>query len=247
MSAVTVPAVGLSTTPRWYRTRRAQTIGGGALALLVAQIVLSNASGSFDAWSKSWNIQLGDPVRDFQSSVRRNRNSNFFLAHVLRPISNFVIWFYEILRDLLIDLPWFWLAVAVFLIIARSGRWVTAVGAAVGLVFIEFAGLHESGMETIALMLICVVLSVVIGAPLGVWAGLNPMVERRMRPFLDAMQSVPVTVYLVIAVVFFSIKQTPAAIATVLFAVPPMIRITALGIRQVPQASVEAGRLKTYI
>ena len=243
MSAVTVPAVGLSTTPRWYRTRRAQTIGGGALALLVAQIVLSNASGSFDAWSKSWNIQLGDPVRDFQSSVRRNRNSNFFLAHVLRPISNFVIWFYEVLRDLLIDLPWFWLAVAVFLIIARSGRWVTAVGAAVGLVFIEFAGLHESGMETIALMLICVVLSVVIGAPLGVWAGLNPVVERRMRPFLDAMQSVPVTVYLVIAVVFFSIKQTPAAIATVLFAVPPMIRITALGIRQVPQASVEAGRM----
>ncbi len=245
MTAVTVSSAARRepVVEPWYRSGRWRWVAGGAGVLVLAQIVLANISGSANSWSKTWNVHLGDPVRHFQSAVRRNRNSNFLLAHVLHPMSSFVIWFYEGIRDVLIDLPWFWLALAVFLVIARSGRWVTAVGATAGLLFIEVAGLHEPGMETVALMLICVVLSVAIGAPLGVWAGLNPKVERRMRPVLDALQSVPVTVYLVIAVVFFSIKQTPAAIATVAFAVPPMIRITALGIRQVPAASVEAGRI----
>ena len=108
---------------------------------------------------------------------------------------------------------------------------------------VHVSGLHSRGTETVALMLICVVLCVAVGAPIGIWAGLNPKVARRIRPVLDALQSLPTTIYLVPAVLFFGILQTPAAIATVAFGIPPMIRITALGIKQVPPASVEAGKM----
>lgn len=227
----------------WYRSRTWQWFGGGAVALIVAQVVLRRTATFAGPRPNTWSVHLADPINEFQAWVQRNRNTNVVLANVLRPISNFVIAFYEQLRDVLVELPWFWLPLLVLLVIARSGRWLTAVGAASGLVFIEIAGLHEKGMETVALMLICVVLSVAIGTPLGIWAGLNATVERRLRPVLDAMQSVPATVYLVVAVLFFGILQTPAVVATVAFAVPPMIRITALGIRQVPTASVEAGHM----
>ena len=71
--------------------------------------------------------------------------------------------------------------------------------------------------------------------------GAAPAGERFLRPILDVMQSLPTTIYLVPAVLFFGIRQVPAAIATVLFAIAPLIRIAALGIREVPAASVEAG------
>lgn len=242
MTAIGLPADRRPLTldsPAWYRSRRAQAVGVGLLAAVVAQVA---ASGS-TVFPASWDIGLSEPISDFQGWVQRNRDTNFFLAHVLRPMGDFVLSFYEFLRDGLLGLPWFWLPLLVFIVVARSGRWVQAAVAATGLLFVEFAGFHEAGMETVALMLICVVLSVVIGAPLGIWAGLNPTVERRLRPVLDALQSLPTTIYLVPAVLFFGVLQTPAAVATIAFAVPPMVRIAALGIRQVPEASVEAGRI----
>ncbi len=227
----------------WYRQRTWRRVGFAAAVLLFAQVVLSNFSAFVGTRPNTWNVNLADPVDTFQSWVRSHRDTNPVLANVLRPISDFVIAFYESLRDLLSDLPWFWLALLVALVILRSGKWLTALGAAAGLLFIELAGYHKAGMETVALMLICVVLSIAIGLPLGIWAGLNPAVERFLRPILDALQSIPSTIFLVAAVLLFGILQTPAVIATVLFAVPPMIRIIALGIRQVPTASVEAGQM----
>lgn len=207
-------------------------------ALLVAQWVLR----SWGPMPASFDVGLAEQVNRVQSWVRTNRNDNFWLAHVLRPIGDFVLAFYEGLLDLLLWLPWYWLPLAVLAVVLRSGRVVSAVGAFAGLLYVELAGLHEQGMQTVALMGICVVLCVVIGLPLGIWAGLSPRVERVLRPVLDALQSLPTTIYLVPAVLFFGIKQVPAAVATVAFGVPPMIRIAALGIRGVPEASVEAGR-----
>ncbi len=232
MSVATVGtrSTGASARSPWYRSRR--LAAGSALASLQSSLLSSPCRQPrgrlIDGRSRGTSSR---PTRSTTSSrgFARNRNTNSVLANVLRPIGDFVIAFYESLRDLLLDLPWFWLPLMVLLCIARSGRWLAAVGASGRLFFIEVAGLHEPGMETIALMLICVVLSVAIGAPLGIWAGLNPKVERRMRPVLDALQSIPTTVYLVLRGLFFGIKQTPAAIATVIFAIPPMIRITALG------------------
>jgi len=221
----------------FVKQRKWQLVGVAFVALIVAQIVLRGTT----FFPESWNRHVADPVNDFGSWVRRNRNTNFFLHDILRPLGDFVLARYESIRDLLLDLPWFWLPLFVFLVILRSGRWVSAAFVGAGLLFVEFADLHKEGMETVALMTLCILACIVIGAPLGVLAGLNPRVERFLRPFLDAMQSLPITFYLVPSVLFFGILQVPAAIATIIFGVPPMIRIVALGIREVPPASVEAG------
>ena len=241
MTAVGVPSSArpAPNPDAWFRSPKIRLAGAIVAVLVVAQIALGGTS----AFPDSWNVKLAKPIRSVQSWIRRNRKDDWFLAHVMRPIGDFVLSFYEHLRDLLLGLPWYWIPLLVFLVILRSGRWRVAVGAALGLVFVEAAGMHTSGMETIALMLICVVISVVVGTPIGIWAGLNPRVERVVRPVLDALQTLPVTIFVVPAFLFFGIKQTPAAIATVAFALPPLIKIVSLGIRDVPPASVEAGRI----
>ncbi|NBT37537.1 MAG: ABC transporter permease subunit, partial [Actinobacteria bacterium] len=86
-------------------------------------------------------------------------------------------------------------------------------------------------------------ISIILGIPLGVWTALNKRAESILRPVLDAMQTVPATVYLIPIVLLFGIGKVPAAIATVIYALPPMIRLTALGIQQVPRSAVEASRM----
>jgi glycine betaine/proline transport system permease protein len=211
----------------------------GVSALVVAQIVLSGRS----AFPANWNIGVAKPVNKFQSWITRNRSTNFFISRVLRPIGDVVLWAYETLLDGLLWLPWYTLALAVFLIIMRSGRWGMAIGASGGLLYAEVANLREATMQTISLSLLCVLLCILIGGPLGIWAGLHPRADRILRPVTDVMQSLPTTIYLVPAVLFFGIRQVPAVIATVLFAIAPLIRITALGVREVPMASVEAGEM----
>lgn len=223
----------------FVRRWRWHLLGGGIVALVATQVLLRGTS----YYPESWERDAASTVNDFQSWVRDNRDTNWLLHGVLRPIGDFVRTCYEELRDVLLNLPWFFLPLVVLLVIMRSGRWVTATVVSLGLAYIEFADLHREGMETIALMAFCIAACIVIGFPLGILAGLNPKVERVLRPTLDAAQSLPITFYLVPCVLFFGIGQVPAAIATVVFGVPPMIRITALGIRQVPEASVEAGRI----
>lgn len=228
-----------SSTVPWYRHTTAQVVLVTIAVLVVAQIVLDGTH----AYPENWYFHLADPVNRLQSWVQRNRSDNFFIAHVLRPIGDFVLWLYDHIASFLVGLPWYWLSLAIGLVILRSGRWVYALTAAGALLYLQIAGLHERGMQTLALMIICVALCVAIGGPLGIWAGLNPRVDRALRPIVDALQSLPTTLYLVLAILPFGIRQTPAAIATIAFGVPPMIRITSLGIREVPKASVEAGQI----
>lgn len=223
----------------WYQRRGVQVGGVATMGLVIAQLLLKGTT----YFPTNWDLDVAKPVNRFHSWVGRNRKTNFFIADVLRPIGDFVLWCYNQLLDVLQPLPWFFLALLVFVVIARSGRWVYAALAAAAMLYLEVAGLHDLGMQTIALMLICVLLCVVIGAPLGIWAGLQPRVQRVLRPVLDGLQSLPTSLYMVTSLMFFGILQTPAIVATVLFGVPPMIRIVAVGIREVPEASVEAGRI----
>jgi glycine betaine/proline transport system permease protein len=208
-------------------------------ALVVAQIFLSGTS----EFPTKWNIGVAKPFNRLQSWVTRNRATNPFIRSVLRPIGDVVLWAYETLLHGLLAIPWFVIPLSVFLIILRSGRWGMAIFASAGLLYTEFSGLHEATMQTMALSLLCVLLCIAIGGPLGVWAGLHPGVDQVIRPTTDVMQSLPTTIYLVPAVLFFGIRQVPAVIATVMFAVAPLIRIASLGIREVPSASVEAGAM----
>jgi glycine betaine/proline transport system permease protein len=115
-----------------------------------------------------------------------------------------------------------------------------AILAIVGFVFFGLQGLWEESMDTLALTTAAVLIALVIGVPLGIWAGLNSRVNRIITPVLDFMQTMPTFVYLAPLTLFFLIGPASATIATLIYAMPPAIRITAHAIASVPPDSVEA-------
>ncbi|MBT8345344.1 MAG: proline/glycine betaine ABC transporter permease [Desulfofustis sp.] len=110
----------------------------------------------------------------------------------------------------------------------------------VTLIFIGLLGLWEDTMITLAMVLCSVVFCTIAGIPLGILAGRSDRFEMAMRPMLDAMQTTPAFVYLVPIVMLFSIGNVAGVLATIVFALPPIIRLTSLGIRQVHPELVEA-------
>jgi len=125
---------------------------------------------------------------------------------------------------------------------AIFGGWRLIVGTTLGMAMIGFLGLWTQGMETLAQMLAAVVIALAIGIPLGIVAGRSPRFLSFVTPILDVMQIMPTFAYLAPLTLLFSIGTSSATIATLIYAIPPAIRITALGIRTVPDASVEAAR-----
>ncbi|CCG03580.1 ABC transporter permease [Blastococcus saxobsidens] len=115
------------------------------------------------------------------------------------------------------------------------------IGSLLGLFLIQSMDLWGAAMETLSLLLVATVIAVLIAVPLGVAAAKNDRVSAAVRPVLDFMQTMPAFVYLVPAVIFFSIGVVPGVITTIVFALPPGVRLTELGIRQVDAETVEAG------
>lgn len=131
------------------------------------------------------------------------------------------------------------IAIIVGLVVWVAG-WRLAVFAALGLLLIENIGLWKPFLETLALVVTAQLLIVLIGLPLGILAASSRLAERIMRPVLDFMQTMPAFVYLIPAVMFFGIGLVPGVVATLVFALPPLVRLVNLGIRQVPADLVEA-------
>jgi len=138
-------------------------------------------------------------------------------------------------------LPW-WLVIIAFTGVAWkiAGRRV-ALLPLIGLLFIGAMWLWDDTMTTLAIIVTAVAVSVLIGIPLGILAAKNDRCEAIIRPLLDGMQTMPSFVYLIPAVFFFGLGKVPAVVATFIYAVPPCIRLTNLGIRQVAAEVVEAG------
>ena len=103
-------------------------------------------------------------------------------------------------------------------------------------------GLWQHGMKTLALVATSVLISVLLGIPLGILSARSDTTDKIVRPIMDGMQTIPSFVYLIPAVMFFGIGNVPGVMATVIFALPPMVRLTNLGIRQVSKEVVEAGK-----
>ena len=211
----------------------------GVTAFVAVAIALREVGGFPD----NWNINLADPIDDFHAWVRDNQRTHPVFGYFFQPISDVVDWALETFAEQLQALPWFALPLVVLAVIGRTGHWVTAVLAAAAIALPGMFGLWQPTMETLALMLVAVAICVLIGVPLGVAAGLNRRFYAFLRPVLDAMQTVPSTAFLVPAVLFFGIGPVPAAVATVVYAMAPVVRLTALGIRQVPFETVEAGHV----
>ena len=112
----------------------------------------------------------------------------------------------------------------------------------ISLLLLAAFGMWEKAMETLAMIGTSVIISVAIALPIGIMAARNNLLDKILQPILDMMQTMPSFVYLVPAIMFFSLGNVPAVIATVVYAVPPAIRLTNLGIRQVDPEVVEAAR-----
>ena len=146
------------------------------------------------------------------------------------------------LVDLLLAVPPL-LMVVVFVLIAWMAKsWRLAVGTAVTFLIIISLGQWVNAMETLVLVTLATLTALVFAIPLGIWAARNKYVSILIRPVLDLMQTMPAFVYLIPSVLFFSIGVVPGMFATLIFAMPPGVRMTELGIKQVDKETVEAGR-----
>jgi len=146
------------------------------------------------------------------------------------------------IESLLLWCPW-WVVILAFGLLAwKVARWRIAIFVILGFYFIGTLGVWDRAMETLALIATAVLISVAFAIPVGIWAARSDTVEKTLRPILDAMQTMPSFVYLIPAIMFFGIGKVPGVIATLIFAMPPGVRLTNLGIRQVPVDVVEAGK-----
>lgn len=152
------------------------------------------------------------------------------ILHMLNAIENSLLW-----------LPWFVVIalIGVLAWFATRNAWVTA-GLALMMFGLGFIGLWPQSMATIALMLTSTLLAIVIGIPIGIGMSRSDRVQNMILPVLDIMQTMPIFVYLIPFVMLFGPGKIPALLATIVFAVPPVIRLTNLGIRQVDREVIEA-------
>lgn len=135
----------------------------------------------------------------------------------------------------------FWLMIALIAVLAwrQAGKGV-ALFTVIGLLLIHNLGFWEETMQTLALVLSSTFIALLVGIPLGIWSANSDRCNSILRPIMDFMQTMPAFVYLIPAVLFFGLGPVPGAFATVIFAMPPVVRLTGLGIRQVPENIVEA-------
>lgn len=222
----------------WSRGKLVQVAG------IVALMVVAYRARALEyAWPNDlvWN-SLSVHLDDFQVWLltERGKEDQSLVFTVFEGFSSAIDHLVEWFNRLLIWLTWPGATVAVTALVLRFGG--LRAGSIALSAFATFAllGLWEESMETLALMLAAVGLSLLVGIPLGIVAGRSARFRRAITPALDAMQIVPAFAYLMPVVILFSIGPAAAVVSTMIYAIPPAIRITALGIRGVPVNTVEA-------
>jgi glycine betaine/proline transport system permease protein len=161
-------------------------------------------------------------------------------GNVFNGITVGIHYFLECLETVLIDTPW---PVMMTVIVVGSLRMAgprVAIFSLAALLYLGFMGLWEISMITVALIGTGAFLCILFGIPIGIYFGKSDLAYRIGEPILDFMQTMPAFVYLIPIIAFFGTGKPPGILATVIFAMPPVIRLTALGIRQVPEKTKEA-------
>jgi glycine betaine/proline transport system permease protein len=158
--------------------------------------------------------------------------------NVLSDIFTFLV---QNLSDALLGVPPLVMLLILVLLAWTVRSWRFGVFSLVALWFIQAMDQWDNAMMTLSLVVVATVIAVVISLPIGILAASNQTASAITKPVLDFMQTMPAMVYLIPAVTFFSIGVAPGLISTIIFALPPGVRLTELGIRQVPSETVEAG------
>lgn len=162
-----------------------------------------------------------------------------FFGAIRSFLNNFVNSVYFVLDVI----PWFALLLLVFLAAWRISKQVSKGFLYAGvLLFIGAVGYWDMMNETLSIIIVSVVISLILGFPLGILVSTSDRADRIVRPILDTMQTMPVFVYLIPALLFFGLGKPPAVIATTIYAIVPIIRLTNHGIRQIDREVVEASQ-----
>lgn len=241
--AVVSDRIGAPSLPAAPARWRGKPIRVAALAvvLLVAFVVLRGQH----PWPETLSWQaLPERLDTFQGWLLDQRgaadpNVVFSILDAFRALAD---WLVAGLTDLLLWLTWLGTAATGVLLVLRFGGWRAALVVAAALGALALMGLWEASVQTLALMLAAVGLSLAVGVPVGIVAGRSDAFHRAITPVLDAMQIVPAFAYLMPVVILFSVGPAAAVIATMIYAVPPAVRITSLGIRGVTSDTVEASQ-----
>jgi glycine betaine/proline transport system permease protein len=153
------------------------------------------------------------------------------------PLLTFLVWF----EDLFTNSPW-WLVIAVLAGLAwlASRSWKIVAGVIAAFLAIGYFGMWEDTMATLAMIFVCTVLSILVGLPIGILMARYDRAQALITPILDVMQTMPSFVYLIPVVMLLGIGKVPGLIAVVIYAIPPTIRLTNLGIRLVNREVLEA-------
>ncbi|RTZ18126.1 proline/glycine betaine ABC transporter permease [Vibrio aquaticus] len=174
---------------------------------------------------------LDGAYRDF------SREYGDMIESFFDPLLSFLIWF----EKLLISTPWMIiLAVCTGLVYAASRSWKLSLGCFVSLILIGYFGMWEDTMRTLSIITVCTMLSIILGIPIGIAMARSNRVQSVVTPMLDIMQTMPAFVYLIPVVMLLGIGKIPGLIAVVIYAIPPVIRLTNLGIRLVDREVLEA-------
>jgi glycine betaine/proline transport system permease protein len=205
---------------------------------LVIGLFIILAIYAWDAWvspipdyPRDWRISLRGPVDD---AVKWLAVEPTFIAFTKGLKAIIYLYALNPLDKFFVGLPWWYVMVAFFFICWRSASLSFALVVVASLAFTGLAGLWDVTMYTLAATIASVAISVIIGVPLGVAAAYSRTLDAILRPILDAMQTMPTFVYLIPVLMFFGGNPVTAVIATVIYALPPVIRMTVLGLRQLP-------------
>jgi glycine betaine/proline transport system permease protein len=186
-----------------------------------------------------WVVNAQDAFKDVESWVISHDSTHWLFVVLVNPFRTFTNDAFDAIVTTLERLTWVG-GITLFAVIAGLlAGWRMAALTAVAFVAMAVLGLWQASLETLALVVMMVIGALVIGIPLGIWAGRNRTVEGVVRPILDGMQTIPAFAYLLPLVLIFSIGATSALIAGIIFALPPAVRLTNLGLREVPPNTLE--------
>ena len=190
---------------------------------------------SFPQLKSAWLRELQRVIDDGFRSFTRSHGD--MIEGLFSPLQTMLIWF----ERLLLGTPWLLvLAVVAALAWGASRSLRVVIGSVLTLVLIGLFGMWDDTMKTISMVLAATLLSIAIGLPLGILMARSQRVQRIISPILDIMQTMPSFVYLIPVVMIFGLGKVPGVIAVVIYAIPPVIRLTNLGIRQVAADVLEA-------
>jgi glycine betaine/proline transport system permease protein len=236
-------------TDRGKRHARMMTLA--TFAAILGTVLVARAAGAdsiypdeFETSTTVYTATIHDDLlRWIQDALDYVQDPTSFIFGITEPIGNFLLEnFLEPLRKVLVETPWFIVlagmsAIAFVLSGLRPAITTLAMLAAIGVM-----GVWPEAMDTASQVLVATALAVFFGIIIGVWAAESPRVERALRPLLDTLQTLPQLVYIIPFIYLMPVSRIPGVVASVLYAIPVVIRLVTNGVRGVPPAAVEAAQ-----